>query len=54
MLSKKRKRTDNDEYKDLKRKREDNDCESVIIKKQKYYCTYEEYTKYKRTITMYI
>lgn len=51
MLSKKRKRTVD---KDLKRKREDNGCESVIIKKQKYYCTYEEYTKYKRTITMYI
>jgi len=58
MLTKKRKRTDDDRV-NLKRKRSDDgkekedDC-NVLKKKQKYYCIYEEYTKYKRQITMYI
>jgi ribosomal protein L11 methyltransferase len=30
------------------------DTVQKIIKKPKYYCIYEEYTKYKRIITMYI
>lgn len=56
MLTKKRKRTDDDITLNLKRKRcedeKEDDCN--VLKKQKYYCIYEEYTKYKRQITMYI
>jgi len=53
MVSKKRKRTDYDLI-NLKRKRRDDDDCCNVLKKQKYYCIYEEYTKYKRQINMYI
>ena len=53
MLTKKRKRTDECQY-NLKRKIRDNEENDKVLKKKKYYCIYEEYTKYKRQITMYI
>jgi hypothetical protein len=45
------------DFKLLKRKRIEDyeeDCNDSLKKKQKYYCIYEEYKKYKRYITMYI
>jgi len=38
----------------LKRRRiYEDDSDSIILKKSRYYCIYEEYKKYKRQVTMY-